>query len=537
MIKKLHEEWERLTDEVRLTPEGENAQSHQVLERMNAVSSALRRLTQGSVTRTTLSEAVRGALSDILQGDRDTLFPELATLREQMASLQEELRQNREREPKAPAKELEAGLKTLAGEVAGDVGRIDARLQSIESALDAKLRLLEERILERISSLSGLHSASESAGSLAPPAAAAEEMAVDILHGPLAPENVDDGRISRLEALLEESGERATEWQARLHALQTTLQSRLAELSGLVGAEEKRRTTLGLELTSVDDHLAEGLKELEGRIVGRIGEMESSLANVTSALETRLRQSLAAVETRLVEADGKLDARFMTEIRPQIETVRKDLLAKIAEIASAQSETESRLRSQWGSEMYQLEEKVSTLVDLVGQVHAALPTRQLLEGLDDRLLRIESRFRTVTDQLEGLELAMPELKSLSEQLTGIRGDLSGLTADLSNSEKDLQGVKESLARKVQDMQDLLRSGIERWEADRANQRQRLVDLRDTLRDQLQMALQRTAAGTGGLLGKLRARPDGGLRLDQQEWERFRARMETILQGLESLLTE
>ncbi len=520
MIKKLHEEWERLTEEVRAVPGSENSQSHQVLERMNAVSSALRRLTQGSVTRTTLSQAVRDALTDILRGEGDLLFPELASLKDRFASLEEQLGRSAPTDSKPAVEGVQTALKTLAGEVAGDVARLNGRLQGFEGALESKLQALEERILDRLSKLPANLPASPG--------------------GQSPPQGVDQGQraaFERLEARVEESQGRAALLHERLDTVQGALLARFEELSGLVGTEEKQRAALGQDLSSVDDHLAEGLKDLEGRVVGRMGELETSLTSVTCALETRLRQSLAAAETRLAETDGKLEARFLTGVQPHVASLRAELLAKIAEVVAAQSEIETRLRSQWGSEMYQLEEKVTALVDLVGQVHAALPTRQLLEGLDDRLFRIESRFRTVTDQLEGLESAMPELKSLSEQLTGIRGDLNGLTGDLSSSEKDLQEVKETLARKVQDMQDLLRSGIERWEADRANQRQRLVDLRDTLRDQLQMALQRTEAGSGGLLGRLRARPDGGLRLDLQEWERFRARMETILQGLESLLTE
>src|SRR5262245_52909803 len=72
MIKKLQEDWEKLSQEAQASA-GDPVRQRAIMERMNAVSGALRKLSQGSVTRTTLSQAVREALERILAESRDTL--------------------------------------------------------------------------------------------------------------------------------------------------------------------------------------------------------------------------------------------------------------------------------------------------------------------------------------------------------------------------------------------------------------------------------------------------------------------------------
>jgi chromosome segregation ATPase len=190
--------------------------------------------------------------------------------------------------------------------------------------------------------------------------------------------------------------------------------------------------------------------------------------------------------------------------------------------------------------MEQIEEKVTLLVDMVGQIQSGIPSRQLFEGLDDRLGKIEGRFRTVSDQIAAWEESLAELKLLGEQLAGIRGEVGGLGADLNSSSKESSELLNVFSRKIQDLQDLLRAAQERWESDRSNTRQRLSDLRDSLRDQLRSVVDRSeGAGQGPiqLLGKLLARPDGGLRLGLEEWERLRTRLTSVIDGLEALLTE
>jgi len=111
MIKKLQEEWEKLSQEAQA---GGNDPSRQnaIVERMNAVSGALRKLSQGSVTRTTLSQAVRESLDRILSESKDSLFPDLA-------------RQS----------EVDRGLSLL-----------EERLKEIEASLGRRLESLESRI-------------------------------------------------------------------------------------------------------------------------------------------------------------------------------------------------------------------------------------------------------------------------------------------------------------------------------------------------------------------------------------------------------
>src|SRR5262245_8282873 len=96
MIKKLHEEWEKLSQEasqLRAQREGlQDPERHrEILDRMGVVGDALRKMSQSSVTRTTLSQAVRDALLEILRTERESCFPEFTELKGELQSLREAL--------------------------------------------------------------------------------------------------------------------------------------------------------------------------------------------------------------------------------------------------------------------------------------------------------------------------------------------------------------------------------------------------------------------------------------------------------------
>jgi hypothetical protein len=132
---------------------------------------------------------------------------------------------------------------------------------------------------------------------------------------------------------------------------------------------------------------------------------------------------------------------------------------------------------------------------------------------------------------------VPELKMLGERIGVLRTEVQGLNGEVSASEKEFHDSWSLFQRRIQEIQDLLRGAVDKWTGDRSNLRQRLVDLRDTLHDQLQVAIQSSDGGSGTFWGKITGKPDAGLKMGMEEWERFRIRLETVVQGLEAMLSE
>jgi len=587
MIKKLHEEWDKLSPEAREAAAQDPAKRPEILARLESLTTAFRKISEGSVTRVSLSQAVRTALQGILQ--EESAIPQVSSLREEINEVRRMVGET---------------LADRGASVAADVRR---ELTSAQELFAAGIRDLREDFQDEIEGLRAvLRSAPQvpEAASASPAAAGSlkalqEESAARVREA----ESRLDAQIVRLrEELARETMRLESEFSDRL---QRSAEKILGGSNGSAGRIEEQATRLaamGQDLATADDHLAAGLKDLECRLAGTIRDVESAAAARIEGVEGRLQQNIAAAETRLGETQGQLEAKVLsvsgdrhaedlkglesrlsaridekeanlgariegvdgslrrgitaaqerlsaTQVRleaglsgriEEMNRMFEDLAARVLKAEEALPELRSmevRLRTQMEINMDQISDRLNSLVDMVGQIQSVLPPRQVFEGLQNRLESMESRFHTVSDQLDGLEGAVPEMKSLGERLSALRSEVTGLSGDVATSEKELHETWNVLSLRVQEIQDLLRSSVERSNADRSNLRQRLVDLRDTLHDQIQKAIQ-TAGGAGsGFWSKLTAKPEGGLKFSNEEWDRFRARLETVVQGIESLLTE
>jgi chromosome segregation ATPase len=570
MIKKLHEEWERLSQEAsqlqaRQALDQDPKRHQEILERMTAVGGALRKLSQGSVTRTTLSQAVRDALGEILRNERESLFPELSQVRGELATLRESL-DRRLSELASHSQSSEGQLGADQEKVSGEFTRLDGRVKHLEGSLASRLDRLEGRIAQELGSApsaAGISSPSASpkgpSEGISVPGDAPggtngrglwgvtrrldQDLAVlknqirQDLEGTAARSgSTVQGRLIEIDGRVSEVRLQASDLASRVEAVKAEIESRLQAL-GAAGETAAR----GLQdLTSADDNLAEGLKDLEGRLLERVSSLETAAGSRREALESGLRQSLAAVETRLTEAQGRLEAELGKRVEALTGRLGRELSERVGRIEAALPELRAlgdRLRKEMAKTMEQLEEKINSVVDMLGQIQSGLPPRQLFEGLDERMGKIETRIRSVSDQLDGFQGALPEVRVLGDQLGAIRGEVSGLAGEVQTSEKEVREAWDHFGRRVQDLQDLLRAGVERWEESRQDLRQRLVDLRDLLRDQLRMAGEQAGGEAASFWGKLIGKADGGLRFDPASWDRFRGRLETIVQGIEGLLVE
>jgi hypothetical protein len=114
---------------------------------------------------------------------------------------------------------------------------------------------------------------------------------------------------------------------------------------------------------------------------------------------------------------------------------------------------------------------------------------------------------------------------------------AALAARISTISTDVGQVEGALTGKLAELQTLLSSGIERWEADQSHTRERLSTIRDSLRDQLRTVGDHVAIVQGGILGKITGKKGGGLKLSRDDWEQMSAKIEGIISGLESILAK
>ena len=585
MIKKLHEEWDKLSPEAREAAAQDPANRPEILARLESLTTAFRKISEGSVTRVSLSQAVRTALQGILQ--EESAIPQVSSLREEINE-----------------------VRRMVGETLADRGpsladEVRRELTSAQELFAAGIRDLREDFQDEMEGLRAVLRSAPQVPEAASASAAGSLKALQVESAARVREVESrlDAQIVRLrEELARETMRLESEFSDRL---QRSAEKILGGSNGAAGRIEEQATRLaamGQDLATADDHLAAGLKDLECRLAGTIRDVESAAAARIEGVEGRLQQNIAAAETRLGEAQGQLEAKVLsvsgdrhaedlkglesrlstridekeanlgariegvdgslrrgitaaqerfsaTQVRleagisgrlGEMNRMFEDLVARVLKAEEALPELRSmevRLRTQMEINMDQISDRLNSLVDMVGQIQSVLPPRQVFEGLQNRLESMESRFHTVSDQLDGLEGAVPEMKSLGERLSALRSEVTGLSGDVATSEKELHETWNVLSLRVQEIQDLLRSSMERSNADRSNLRQRLVDLRDTLQDQIQKAIQTAGGASSGFWSKLTAKPEGGLKFSNEEWDRFRARLETVVQGIESLLTE
>src|SRR6185503_2520389 len=257
MIKKLQEDWEKLSQEAQASS-GDPVRQRAIVERMNAVSGALRKLSQGSVTRTTLSQAVRETLERILGESRDALFPDFAR----------------------------------KADVDGGLGRLEERLNELDSSLGKRLESIESRIQRALDSHEGQNGGAAQGVSsqiLEEMASLRTNFSEEIGHTFQSA----DARLEALERRMAESSERFTEDRAEGERLTRGLFEDLSrkggELEGRLAALEDRAGQLHSEVQAV----AGTIRDAEARLNGRLEEVLRGLEHRDEAESVR-RESGAA---------------------------------------------------------------------------------------------------------------------------------------------------------------------------------------------------------------------------------------------------
>jgi hypothetical protein len=583
MLKKVHGELEKISQEAREVGGDDPGKHHAVLSRIDDLTATLKRFSQSSVTKVSLAEAVRKSLIEILEAQPDLLGT--AGLREGLEALRQE---NRERVQEVRAT-IEETVTAFAGRVGDDIRDLrehfEAEMQELRSRVEqssggdqppvdferrlgdiertvaqasgngkngkekeiegrlsaADLRIAE--IFERIESLR-----SESAGKI-------QSLGEEVRSWA---DSVSEDLKKRAEALEVQAAGGIEQVSAKLGDQLRTLETKVQEQEAKVQEHGAKNASAVQDLAAGHVRISAELQEIEGRMSERASALEASLAPRLDEVQGRIAEGLraagASAEARLGEGLGGLEAKLLERVaalEAKLDAATGDTkalsalipaelsarLAKIEEEIPDLRAMEGRLRTQMEIDMDQVSDKVNALVDMVGRIQSSLPDRGIFDSLADRLDRLETRFRNVSEQLQGIEGAVPQLKSLEDRVSSVAAEVTSLSGDVGASGKEFQDAWSMLSRRTQEIQDLLRGTVERWNADRSNLRQRLVDIRDTVHDQLQTAHRSANGEEKGFWSKVLARPESGLKMNLEEWERFRIRLETVVQGLEGLLGE
>ncbi|MBN1443817.1 MAG: hypothetical protein JXA90_13990 [Planctomycetes bacterium] len=283
-------------------------------------------------------------------------------------------------------------------------------------------------------------------------------------------------------------------------------------------------------LESFESRIAK-IAELETRIQGdftqlgeRIDKEGESRRRDLAELKESLGQELQSGALSVEEKIGKVQ-----EYLRQLETSIPQAAEKAA------GEVETRLRREIEAMVEELGGKLSEVEEILRRIEEFVPRKEALEAVDRRLASLESTFERVAGQVESIESATPEVRSLGDRFADLRRQISDVTDRLSVTTEGVTSSRDALAARLDELQHVLRDGIDRWESDQSTMHERLSSLRDTLRDQLQGMGQQVAGAQASFWGKITGKKEPGLKLSAQDFDDLSSKLEGIIGGLEAII--
>jgi chromosome segregation ATPase len=364
MINKISDEWEKLGGGLgRGTTE--DLDLGELLQAVRGVQASLRHMSQVSVTRTTLREAIAEALPGVLRERGGDLLPDLVELRARV--------------PGSPVES--AGAEATASAVEGLARRIEgleAELRfSVAFRMDALSRRVED-LAARVDELgTRLGAVDERVGEVNFRAAGVEGLA---------------GAADESVGLLDR------QWRGEFDGL-AAAQSRLAgDLEGL--------------RAEVDGDLRVGLDRVGEKVLGVRTDLENMVKSVEASIP-------AAIQARTEEVEARL--------RKEIEEMVQLVVGKIEEMREAMSRVEGLLGQEdirsFAERLVRLEERVVAVAGGVETLNSLAPD---LGALGGRLAELRSEIGALTSSVTGTDRGVDELKtSLVSGIDGLRSMVEG----------------------------------------------------------------------------------------------------------------
>jgi chromosome segregation ATPase len=404
MINKITEEWETVGGAMTRKELDDSADLKAVLHAIQGVQSALRQMSQVSVTRTTL----RSAVKDCLRENPSELLP-LAAPRESEGPLPSEVatRLDDFRERLERLSEREGELLASVEAQGRRMDDVDGRL----SELQARLALVDER-------LGGF-----------------------------------DGRFDELRERIEATstgvGEvnfRAAEIDGRLGKADEGVRGLERDLRDGLQAQSE---DIDLLKTAVDRELRGGLLDLEERFARVRKELEDLIAGVERSVPLTVERHGSELEARL---------------RKEIEDMVEALKAKLADLRDALGRIEGQvprredLRSV-DERLGRMEQGFARVASRVESIDSLTPELKLV---GEKLLDLRGRLGAID---EGVGQAGRGVGDLRDSLSARLGDLHALVeAGIQRWEEDQSQMLERLSAIRDGLRDQLRDVGERAES-------------------------------------------------------------------------
>lgn len=484
MINRVSEDWREVERAARTAGNMSADQVDSLMRSISAVTAALRKMCEVSVTRTTLAAAVKEALPPILQDGGPQLFPglyeEVARLRAKVEDVAAAVAESGSRAEVSATEAAEREARERDAREAIEAGfrrEIAARLEDFE----ARVRRLSEFDEELRSVKDGMDEVDARVGALGARLSALEGRA-----------EREDSAVADAARRLEGVAGEVREVEGRVRGVEGRLESTAASL-------EARLDELARSVQAANEETARKSAELEAR-------REAALADLRSNLEDKLRGGLLVVEER-IEGARTYFAGLLSKLEASVPgTVTRETAA-----------LESRIRKEIEDVVHTLDEKLSDL-------------RRMLAGLDSRL-------ETVSGRIESFEFLGPSIRSIEAELGELERTLGAISSEVGASGRGIADLGSAVSGGLGDLKAMLELGIQRWEADQSEMLERLSAIRDTLRDQFRKVSEQVTEQSRSLWGKITGRGEGGLRLSREDWEQLAGKMEGIISGLEAVLAK
>jgi hypothetical protein len=376
------------------------------------------------------------------------------------------------------------------------------------------------------------------------------------------------GEVSRLAARAEESDESA---RARIESLRSEIGAELARVdAGREATLEAARRAAEEASVARDGRFEKLLAAIQRKLLTAEGELRRELAEVAAGLGARdarieddLRAGLAELARKLAEVDGELRRR-VTAAEDETGSRTRESDERIGVLASGLSRVEESVRELAGAlgrhreeaasdgqaledrlralveetrqeVMETLQEKLIELAAVVERLSERVAPRESIEPIDGRLERIERDLALVAEDIDAVRRQGLETAAADETSRRVENELAELLREANTREHRTLKLRDRLHHALEEVRDLMADGLKRREVRRALVRKRMLDLRDTLRERLDLAAEKAGAQRSRWwrLGNA----NGEVRLSEVEMEQLRQVLAEVLDALEVLIFE
>lgn len=398
---------------------------------------------------------------------------------------------------------------------------------------------------------------------------------------------IRDGIAHRLSRIDDRSASLQSQLTEKLDTIAATFSTRLEGLaqqfdSALVDRIERLESALAEKTATERLQFEERLAALEKRIDASSEESREHLETLHSEIASALDQRVAGVRESVEAMTQELLPRLKTEWQEKIDNLRahvEDRLSRLVQPldkatqkpAQDLNERHAQLASTVDGKLEELDTSVRSITEeLIPELDTNWKTKfaseiaqlkeQIMQSLGKKLTalssaiadlpqRIEAKdsLRVVEERLGNIETNLQSGSQTLDKLTDAVADLTETRASIENLDERLESLPDVASRIENTRDDLgadldavrafLKDGFDRRRMHRTLTQQRILGLRDALRDQLALVDGKSENGASSLLAAFTGKAKNSVPMTEEEMATFRNLIEDILEGLEFVIYE